>query len=129
MLRRLNNLNCLFSIAFWGVCSFFHDASIFLIKLLPANIDSFHLCLFNFPFIYHFYFVITNLFKSPCWNPADLFIFKSFHQHFKKMWKGVLLKREMQFLLLSLLLYSEMLSQMITFIHLNCHLSYISSCK
>ena len=39
-------------------------------------IDSFHLCLFDFPFIYQFYSIITTLVKSTCWNPADLFIFK-----------------------------------------------------
>jgi hypothetical protein len=41
----------------------------------------------------------------------------------------VLIKREMQLLLLSLLKYSEMLSQMITFNHFSSHLSYFSSYK
>ena len=48
--------------------------------------------------------------KSRCWNPADLFIFKSFNQHFKKILKRMfILNREMQFLLQSLLWYSQML--------------------
>ena len=40
-------------------------------------------CLFDFPFIYQFYFTMNTLVKPTCWNPDDLFIFKSFHQHFK----------------------------------------------
>ena len=65
--------------------------------------DSFHLCLFDFPFIYQFYSTMNTLVKPTCWNSADLFIFKSFHQHFKRIEYGVLLNREMQLLLLSLL--------------------------
>ena len=30
------------------------------------DIDSFHICLFNFPFIYQFYSIITTLVKSTC---------------------------------------------------------------
>ena len=42
---------------------------------------------FLFPFylpliFYNDYFI----FMSTCWNTTDLFIFKSFHQHFKKIW-------------------------------------------
>ena len=43
-----------------------------------------HLCLFNFPFIYQFYSIMATLVNSTCWNTADLLIFKSLHQHFKK---------------------------------------------
>ena len=43
--------------------------------------DSFHLCIFNFPFIYHFYSIMTILVKSICWNAADLFIFKTFQNN------------------------------------------------
>ena len=57
-------------------------------------LDSFHLCLFDFPFIYHFYFIMTTLVKSICWNAADLFIFKSFQNNLirrvtLKMFTGV----------------------------------------
>ena len=45
--------------------------------------DSFHLCLFDFHFIYQFYFLMTTLVKSAFWNTADLLIFKSFQHHFK----------------------------------------------
>ena len=91
--------------------------------------DSFHLCLFDFPLIYQFYSVMTTLVRTTCWNPADLIIWKSFHHHFKRIWWGLLIEIEMQLFLLSLLKYSEMSSQMITFNHFRCHLSYFSSCK
>ena len=92
-------------------------------------LDSFHLCLFNFPLIYQFHSIMTTLVRTTCWNPAELIIWKSFHHHFKRIWRGLLIKIEMQLLLLSLLKYSEMLSQMITFYHFRCHLSYFSSYK
>ena len=91
--------------------------------------DSFHLCLFDFPLIYQFYSIMTTLDTTTCWNPADLIIWKSFHHHFKRIWWGLQIKIEMQLLLLSLLKYSEILSQMITFNHFRCHLSYLSSFK
>ena len=55
------------------------------VAILPHQVlywprSSRHLCLFDFPFIYQFYSLMTTLVKSTCWNPADLFIFKSFHQ-------------------------------------------------
>ena len=58
----------------------------------------------------------TSFVKSTCWNPVDVFISKSFHQHFNFVDKFVLLKREMQLLLLSLLRYSKMLSPIISVI-------------
>ena len=92
-----------------------------------------HRLVSSMPFWFHFHLPVLlyneYLIKPTCWNPADLFIFKSFHQHFKKMSKGVLLKKGLQFLLLYLLLYSEMLFQTITFNHFSFHLSYFSSCK
>ena len=91
--------------------------------------DSFHLCLFDLPLIYQFYSIMTTLVRTICWNPAELIIWKSFHHHFKRIWRGLLIKIEMQLLLLSLLKYSEMLSQMITFNHFRCHLSYFSDYK
>ena len=91
--------------------------------------DSFHLCLFDFPLIYQFYSIMTTLDTTTCWNPADLIIWTSFHHHFKRIWWGLLIKIEMQLLLLSLLKYSEILSQMITFNHFRCHLNYLSSFK
>ena len=94
-----------------------------------SDLDSFHLCLFNFLLIYQFHSIMTTLVRTTCWNPAELIIWKSFHHHFKRIWRGLLIKIEMQLLLLSLLKYSEMLSQMITFNHFRCHLSYFSSCK
>ena len=84
---------------------------------------------FDFPFIYQIYFIMTALVKSACWNPAELLIAKSFHQHFILFWYGVLLKREMQLLLPSLFWYSEILSQMITFNHFSYQFSYFCSCK
>ena len=55
-------------------------------NILIVDYDSFHLYLFDFPFIYQFYSTMTTLVKSTCWNPADLFILKSFHQHLKLFW-------------------------------------------
>ena len=94
-----------------------------------SNLDSFHLCLFIFPLSYQLCSIMTTLVRTTSWNPADLIIWKSFHHHFKRIWWGLLIKIEMQLLLLSLLKYSEMLSQMITFNHFKCHLSYFSSCE
>ena len=91
--------------------------------------DSFHLCLFDFPLIYQFYSIMTTLVRTICWNPAELIIWKSFHHHFKRIWWGLLIEIEMQLFLLSLLKYSETSSQMITFNHFRCHLSYFSSYK
>ena len=91
--------------------------------------DSFHLCLFNFPLIYQFHSIMTTLVRTTCWNPAELIIWKSFHHHFKRIWWGLLIEIEMELFLRSLLKYSEMSSQMITFNHFRCHLSYLSSYK
>ena len=55
-------------------------------KNVLSYTDSFHLCRFDFPFIYQFYSMMNTLVKPTCWNPADLFIFKSFHQHFKNFY-------------------------------------------
>ena len=67
--------------------------------------DSFHLCLFDFPFIYQFYFLMTTLVKSAFWNPADLLIFKSFQQHFSIISKfvccGFYIKKDVAFTLIS----------------------------
>ena len=96
---------------------------------IQSYIDSFHLCLFNFPLIYQFHSIMTTLVRTTCWNPAELIIWKSFHHHFKRIWWGLLIEIEMQLFLLSLLKYSETSSQMITFNHFRCHLSYFSSYK
>ena len=56
--------------------------------------DKFHFCLFNFPFNYHFYSIMTTWVKSTCQNPADLFIFKSFCQHFNLFDKECYLKEK-----------------------------------
>ena len=71
-----------------------------------TDCDSFHLCLFDFPLIYQFYSIMTTLVRTICWNPAELIIWKSFHHHFKRIWRGLLIKIEMQLLLLPLLKYS-----------------------
>ena len=98
------------------------------LKIIGVN-DSFYLCLFNFLLIYQFHSIMTTLVRTTCWNPAELIIWKSFHHHFKRIWWGLLIEIEMQLFLLSLLKYSEMSSQMITFNHFRCHLSYFSSYK
>ena len=36
-----------------------------------SDIDSFHLCLFDFPFICQFYSIMITLVKSTFWNTAD----------------------------------------------------------
>ena len=63
----------------------------------PTYNGSFHLCLLDFPFIYHFYSIMTTLIKSTCLNPADLFILKSFHQHFEFFDKVCYLKQKCSF--------------------------------
>ena len=57
---------------------------------------------------------MTTLVKSVCWNPADLLIFKSFHQQFIFFDKVCYLKAKRSFLLLPLLWYNEMLPQIST---------------
>ena len=59
-----------------------HMTNNFLDEFKSFYYDLFHLCLFNFPFIYQFYSIMTTLDKWTCLNPADLFISKSFNQHF-----------------------------------------------
>ena len=56
---------------------------------------------------------ITALFESPFWNPADLFSFISFHNHFKIFRYDVLLKTRVMFCPLSLLSYSKMTPELI----------------
>ena len=53
---------------------------------LKKSLNCFIYAFFYFPLIYQFYSIMTTLFRTTCWNPADLFILKSFHQHFKKFW-------------------------------------------
>ena len=83
--------------------------------------DSFHLCLFDFPFIYQFHFLMTTLVKSAFWNPADLLIFKSFQQHFSIISKfvccGFYIKKDVGFTLISfaLLKWDECLSVQLPF--------------
>ena len=38
----------------------------------------FHLHLFDFPFVYQFYFRMTTLVESTCWNPAEVIISNDF---------------------------------------------------
>ena len=84
-------------------------------------IDSFHLCLFDFPFIYQFHFLMTTLVKSAFWNPADLLIFKSFQQHFSIISKfvccGFYIKKDVAFTLISfaLLKWHQCLSVQLPF--------------
>ena len=82
--------HCLGSITHW----------LFVYEMLSCKergYDSFHLCLFDFPFIYQFYSMMNTLVKLTCWNPTDLFIFKSFHQHFKNFDKVCYLKEKYSF--------------------------------
>ena len=85
------------------------------------DIDSFHLCLSNFPFIYQFHFLMTTLVKSAFWNPADLLIFKSFQQHFSIISKfvccGFYIKKDVAFTLISfaLLKWHQCLSVQLPF--------------
>ena len=53
-----------------------------VIFIFFQNSDSFHLCLFDFHFIYQFYFLLSTLVKSAFWIPDGLLIFKSFQHHF-----------------------------------------------
>ena len=83
--------------------------------------DSFHLCLFDFPFIYQFYFLMTPLVKSAFWNPADLLILKSFQHHFSIISKfvccGFYIKNDVAFTLISFALpkWDECLSVQLPF--------------
>jgi hypothetical protein len=54
--------------------------------------DGFHLHLLVYPFIYHFFTRMSALVESTSSNPAELFIFISFHNHFKIFWYCVLPK-------------------------------------
>ena len=87
-----------------------------------SNHDSFHLYLFDFPFIYQFYFLMTTLVKSAFWNPADLPIFKSFQQHFSIFSKficcGFYIKNDVAFTLISFALpkWDECLSVQLPFV-------------
>ena len=88
---------------------------------VAKDIDSFHLCLFDFPFIYQFHFLMTTLVKSAFWNPADLPIFKSFQQHFSIFSKfvccGFYIKNDVAFTLISFALpkWDECLSVQLPF--------------
>ena len=90
-------------------------------KLYEDNMDSFHLCLFDFPFIYQFHFLMTTLVKSAFWNPADLLIFKSFQQHSSIISKfvccGFYIKKDVAFTLISfaLLKWHQCLSVQLPF--------------
>ena len=83
--------------------------------------DSFHLSLFDFHFIYQFYFLMTTLVKSAFWNPADLLILKSFQHHFSIISKfvccGFYIKKDKAFTLISfaLLKWDECLSVQLPF--------------
>ena len=57
----------------------------------------FHLHLLVYPFIYWFNTKITALVESTFWNPAELFIFISFHNHFKLFCQCVLLKTRISY--------------------------------
>ena len=52
----------------------------------------FHVHLLVYPFIYHFFTRKSALVESTFSNPAELFIFISFHIHFKIFWYSGLLK-------------------------------------
>ena len=69
-----------------SICTVLHRTNNFLDEFKSFYYDLFHLCLFNFLVIYLFYSIMTTLDKWTCLNPADLFILKSFHQHFKFFW-------------------------------------------
>ena len=85
---------------------------------------------FRFPFHLRVLFYNDTWVKSTCLNSADLFILKSFHQHLNFFDKFCWLKEKCSFCsYLFCSKYSEMLSQLITFNHFSCHLSYFSSCK
>ena len=47
------------------------------------GMGAFNLLLLEFTFVYQFYSRKTNLVKSTFGNPAGLFAFMSFHNHFK----------------------------------------------
>ena len=46
-------------------------------------VGTFNLHLLEFTFVYQFYSRKTTLVESTFWNPAGLFAFMSFHNHFK----------------------------------------------
>ena len=88
-----------------SICTVLHRTNNFLDEFKSFYYDLFHLCLFNFPFIYQFHFLMTTLVKSAFWNPADLLIFKSFQQHFSIISKfvccGFYIKKDVAFTLIS----------------------------
>ena len=58
----------------------------------PNNGGGFHLNLLVFLFVYLFCTKMTALVESTFGNPAELFIFITFHNHSKIFWYGILLK-------------------------------------
>ena len=74
---------------------------------------------------------MASLVESKFWNPGKLFIFISFHNQFQIMMIWYFIQNERHFLLLSLLMYSEMIIELITFnnlsFHLSCHASFMYS--
>ena len=122
----------------------------------PDN-NSFHKCHFDFPFIYqqisignsswvnmlksfwtNNFWIISKCFdavhRGAFWQFPFRWIYcfgsnKSTKKETGKTHFSVLLKRDMQLLLLSFLGFSELVTQMITINHLNCHLNYSYGCK
>ena len=64
-------------LALWVVSSTFQIVQILVHS--HFDLDSFHLCLFDFPLIYQFYSIMTTLLGQH----VDILILKAFHQHFK----------------------------------------------
>jgi hypothetical protein len=56
--------NC-FPNSFVNVIKKYHEKETELTQM-KLIMDSFHLCLFDFPFIYQFYSIMTTLVKSTC---------------------------------------------------------------
>ena len=79
--------------------------------------------LLEFTFFYQFYSRITTLVVLTFWNPVELFVYISFHSHFKLFWSN-----ERPFLPLSLLMYCKITTKQIMFLHLtynfDCHSSW-----
>ena len=92
-----------------------------------TNIGGFHLHILVYPLVYQLYARMTVIVKSTFWNPAELFIFIAFDNHFKYFDTVHYLKQEASFASIFLELEGNDNSTLIKFnhliYHLNCHSS------
>ena len=89
--------------------------------------SAFYIHLLEFLFIYQFYSWMTTHMESTFWNPGEVFVFKSVHNHFKLFWYDVLHK--MRGIFFAHISFQIQQTKPITFNHLRFHFSCHSSWK